>query len=139
MLKTPSEFPYPGSEALFAGTRVRIISHADGGLAFVSGKDRQATIARTVRIDQLLPVAAPRDAIEIWADKRIATVGRNACTLAKVAWIDFRNWYRDVYQAEPPIGDQAFKRALLERGFSRQSQGSWAFALNALATQAAAA
>lgn len=58
MLKSPTEFPHPGSFAFLRsspGRRVRVIQkNADGGLLVSGSKDGRATTT-TVNLDDLIP------------------------------------------------------------------------------------
>lgn len=67
MLKTPSEFPNPGSFAMLGSARVRIISHRGQGEALVSLSKLGGSITRTVAIDDL---QQPVDDRPIHARKR---------------------------------------------------------------------
>lgn len=53
MLKTPSEFPNPGSYALLEGREVRIIAHRPDGQALVSLSKIGESVTRTLPISQL--------------------------------------------------------------------------------------
>lgn len=134
MLKVPTEFPMPGSEALYRApfhgdeVKVRIVSIDGSGRPLILGKG----VNCRVEMHRLRAYAEPRAAIDLWADKRVASVLYPASTRAADAWADFKRWYQSIYQAPVPIDHSRFKRGLQDRGFviQRGKVGlSWAFAL----------
>ena len=119
MLKIPTEFPNPGSEAMYrpAGrtekVKVRIVSYDDAGRPLVLGRN----VSCRVDMAELTPYAEPRAAIDLWADKRVASVLHPARTSAGDAWADFKAWYDRVFQATAPMDFALFKDQLKARGF----------------------
>ena len=139
MLRTPAEFPYPGSEAAFRAahhaepTRVRIVEHRDGDRAFVTGKGRFGAINMTVALDQLQPWVEPKAAIDLWADTRIASVRHPSFTRGGDVWADFKAWHERFYQSPTAMDFQNFKRTLGDRGYVARREGrefGFAFALH---------
>jgi hypothetical protein len=71
MLKTPADFPYPGSEALLGDKRVRIIGELADGRRLVSAKG----ITRTVDLDQLSDGSLPDQPMDRWYAERVIRIG----------------------------------------------------------------
>ncbi|AMK19358.1 hypothetical protein [Sphingobium sp. MI1205] len=64
MLQVETEFPNPGSIALFNGLRWRVLSHAADGTAHIAREGVAASLSRRAAIDELVdPKAADDNAL----------------------------------------------------------------------------
>lgn len=140
MLKVPAEFPQAGSEALYKPphvpeeVRVRIVTLLEGHRALIAGKCRWGGINCIVLVSQLRPYIEPRAAIELWADRRIASVLPSTFTSAADAFTDFKRWHFQLYAKDTLLGFQPFKRDLTAMGYAKDNRGNrlgWTFALSA--------
>lgn len=123
MLQVPTEFPHVGSYAVFRGTKVRIQGIHPNGTRLVMGRtDRNRQVTATVALAQLAPWSEPEDALELWAERRIASVNPPSFTPTAEAFVDYTAWHRQTYQRDPAMTAKAFVRAMEAKGFPRGRQ-----------------